>query len=248
MARIHHATKTRAETLGIILEDKGDVVRAFQPSTGREVTAEDAKIALNRAEIAAKFGHEYPMLQVFVGAIVYRPTEDIVMELEEDEIFDVEDTFSAALDEANEQGFDLEGEEEEAGGSVVKDRYKKEYRARGRVDDNGDWLSETLEPWVTLEDGGLNLVALEAIFDANGVDVSSYNRTKTGWAGRLAMSGRIKLRSIVATDEELIIPSSLTGDRRQTIHPPMDFVEKHLPKKVRLQREKEAKGIETKGE
>jgi hypothetical protein len=68
----------------------------------------------------------------------------------------------------------------------------------------------------------LDVEALEAILDANGVDHSRWNRTTPGWQGRLRMTGGLALRSKVAKAGMFFLPDGTE------IEPPVDFVDSHI--------------------
>ncbi len=239
---IHHATKARAKKLGIILTEEVSatdtiIVRAFQPSTGREVYAFSGKIALNRAELGAEFGSEYSHIKVYSHAVILEvkgKSDLTLMEMNPEEtvnvmeiagvIFDkIADLTDLAEFEPADLGSDNDDDDDEyTPKSVVKSRYKEEYLARGDPSNNSDWLSKTIGPW-TKPGKKLDIEALEAIFDANGVKYSHYNRSTPGWQGRLAMSGRVVLRGHIATSGVLIIPAMVTGDDELRIEVPAMF-------------------------
>lgn len=92
-------------------------------------------------------------------------------------------------------------------GSVVRESYKAEYRAKGDATNCGDWLATTLKPLVPylVRDGRLvvDVEALNDRFAENGVDstIGKWGRAlhdpearTSGWEGRFAMSGRNILR------------------------------------------------------
>jgi hypothetical protein len=87
--------------------------------------------------------------------------------------------------------------------SIVKGSYKAKYRARGNARGCGDWLHVTLAGETLDEAGKLIVSAFEAILDANGVKHSHWNRTTPGWQGRLRMTGRLALQTVVAKTGQL---------------------------------------------
>lgn len=98
-----------------------------------------------------------------------------------------------------------EGEPDTRIRSVVHPRYKARYgKARGC----GDWLHQTLADLtlravVVDEDGEpssklmLDVAEFDAILLANGINPHNWNRHTPGWQGRLRMSGRACLVSVV---------------------------------------------------
>lgn len=117
--------------------------------------------------------------------------------------------WDAAADEASEQrpeedggkaGELSDGEFEEGDGaegepppaSVVKEEYRARYAEAGHPTHCGDELAVLLNN-LCLTKKGIDLPRFEHICEANGVDLSKYNRTTKGWQGRLRMTGRNKL-------------------------------------------------------
>lgn len=92
------------------------------------------------------------------------------------------DDWDAAADAATD-------DEENKGGSVVKDAYRARYAELGHPNHCGDWLANLLNNLVQGK-SQTDIARFEAICDANGVDLSKYNRTTPGWQGRLRMTGR----------------------------------------------------------
>lgn len=105
--------------------------------------------------------------------------------------------------------------------SVVKGAYKTKYRLRAdamakRPKDvplkalrrtTGDWLGLELARLVLDAKAKLVVAQLEAVLEANGVDHARWNRTSKGWQGRLRMSGRLALQTIVAREGALAVPN-----------------------------------------
>lgn len=102
-------------------------------------------------------------------------------------------------------------------GSVVREAYKAQYRAKGDATNCGDWLATTLKPLVPylVRDGRLvvDVEALDIQFAANGVDstigkwgqaLHDPAKRTAGWEGRFAMSGRNILRRKVEEAGKLV--------------------------------------------
>lgn len=71
--------------------------------------------------------------------------------------------------------------------------------------------------------GQLDVEALEAILDANGVRHDHWNRTTRGWQGRLRMTGRLALQRVVAeNDGVLALPDG------EEVQLPKAWVQRHL--------------------
>ena len=81
-----------------------------------------------------------------------------------------------------------EGEKSD-GGSVVKSTYRALYAEQGHPTHCGDWMAETLNA-LCQTSKGIDLTRFETVCEANGVDLSKYNRETRGWEGRLRMTGR----------------------------------------------------------
>jgi hypothetical protein len=101
--------------------------------------------------------------------------------------------------------------------SVVKKSYKTEYKARGDVRGNSDWLFTTLKALTLGDDGKLDLATLEAIVEANGIPAKYENRSP-GWQGRMRMTLGLRLRPVVAK------AGFLRLDDGQTLEAPATFV------------------------
>jgi len=98
--------------------------------------------------------------------------------------------------------------------TVVKPKFKNEYRARAKAAGltdkasrrgNGDWLQRELQA-ETIIKGEFDFDRFVAILDANGVDYSRWSTTSHGWKGRFRMSGSIVLRGIVGKTGVLRTP------------------------------------------
>jgi len=105
------------------------------------------------------------------------------------------DEWDAAADEATEgdeeapEPAEEEPEEEPTEKSVVKAEYRARYAEMGHPTTCGDELANLLNN-LCLTKAGIDLPRFEHIMEANGVDLSKYNRTTNGWQGRLRMTGR----------------------------------------------------------
>ena len=99
-------------------------------------------------------------------------------------------------------------EEERDSGTVVSDRYKIEYAARGDASNCGDWLARVL-PKIEAADWR----DLEALFIANGVEMTGKwadlpHSGQRGWFGRYRMNGRQKLQIVVLTRGTIFLHGS----------------------------------------
>jgi len=112
--------------------------------------------------------------------------------------------------------------------SVVKPSYKIKYKARaiaaglkGKAAKRscGDWLSRQMADLVLTSKAKLNVEALEAVCEANGLtDIQErWPNRNTGWEGRLRMTACLVLRKIVADNGYLSLPDG------EQLEAPEDF-------------------------
>jgi hypothetical protein len=145
---------------------------------------------------------------------------------------EAEEQDDEAADEPVEGVEEAEAEEQEDGagsGSVVRPKYRRDYKERGDPANCGDWLARVLKDYTVDKKAGLDLDFYCAILDANDIDHSKYDVKKPSDRGRLRMSTGISLRKKVANAGVLIIPA--TGDADDVeLTPPADFVAKNASK------------------
>lgn len=132
------------------------------------------------------------------GAIAYKegtPAGDnpYSTETEDDEEYDRAQKWDEAWDAAAD---DADAEDGEKGGSVVNERYRAKYAELGHPEHCGDWLATIFNNLVKTKEGS-DVARVDAIAEANGVDLSKYNRTNPGWQGRLRMTCRNLLARVV---------------------------------------------------
>ncbi len=80
--------------------------------------------------------------------------------------------------------------------SVVAPAYRQRYASQGNKRGCGDWLHRLLDE-LCLVKGKLDVATFEAILDANSVKHQHWNRVTPGWQGRLRMSGRVALQTVL---------------------------------------------------
>lgn len=78
-------------------------------------------------------------------------------------------------------------------GTVVANHYKERY---GKDRGCGDWLHQFLASKTLDSDRKLIVSAFDRLLEANGIDPHGWNRTTSGWQGRLRMSGRRCLETV----------------------------------------------------
>lgn len=108
-------------------------------------------------------------------------------ETEDDKEYENYENWNNAWDEAADAA--TEEDEDKHTGSVVKDTYRARYAELGHPTHCGDWLANILNNLVQGKKA-TDLARFETICEANGVDLSKYNRDTPGWQGRLRMTGR----------------------------------------------------------
>lgn len=161
---------------------------------------------------------------------------------------DHNDLFESLL-EIEQDGDDLEAEdadedgdgdgdgEDEPTGSVVPERYKLEYAARGDATTCGDWLALELNKLckVTDEKGKetTDLDRLEAIANSNDVAPARYGKLgveTNGWQGRYRMTIRNMLTPRVAAKGFLFIPEGQGVKADTERKAPRQWCIEHSPK------------------
>lgn len=197
---IHHATAKSAAAKGVTLEETPAGVVAFWPARNQTITAPDAKAAL--------------------AAMVTRQSELWAEEIEEHGFDDEEadEQFPAFLrgeipapggdvDEGDVDEGDVDGEAgdvEDAGRSVVPEKYRELYRQRGNPRHCGDELALILAELTLVNPNAksseVDVAALDALAIANDVDISKYRRFGVGWQGRLRMTFRVLLGNLLKAD------------------------------------------------
>lgn len=89
--------------------------------------------------------------------------------------------------------------------SVVAAGAKAKWKANGNPRGCGDWLHVELDSCLG-PDGKLEVSSFDALLDANGVKAHrTWNRTSPGWQGRLRMSGRMALQTLVVARGHLVL-------------------------------------------
>lgn len=199
-------TRELEDTLGDRAPDQGQTTEpAAQPEP--EVERSESGVALN-------------------GAVAYKegtPAGDNPFDEGSEESESWWEAWDTAADEAD-------AEDDEKTGSVVNEKYRAKYAELGHPTHCGDWMADMLNN-LCLTKEGTDLIRFEAICEANGVDLSKYNRTTPGWQGRLRMTGRNLLaKAVWRNDGQLIVPD----DADSPYKAPGDWMESQrykMPKK-----------------
>ena len=210
--KIHHNTLRRAASLGFTmtltataLTIEGEIENGVI-STLTFPVDKSAKVALEEA-VAARAAHApKPARARRVDADEDGEEEDM-----EDEDGEEEDMEDEAEDEAEDDMGDEadevevadaidEAEEGSLTGSVVKDKYREIYRARGNPDHCGDDLALKLAEVLKGDIDRLRLLA-----ETHGIDFARYETGTRGWQGRARMSIGNHLRGLVRKGAKIIL-------------------------------------------
>lgn len=186
-AKIHHATRAKAEKLSAILAAEYPVL-SLHPAYNEDETA------VTTWAVIATMPDEDETTTIYEGAKV--PDLADVLEACDD----------AGIDPETEVTDD---EESKTSGSVVPETYRAQYRAASSNGQTcGDWLAERLVADTHGIDG-FRVDDFTAILNANGVDMSAKwaqlpMSGQKGWIGRYRMNGRQVLEKIVALRQTYI--------------------------------------------
>lgn len=210
---IHHATKKKAEGLGIVLTEIDGEIEARWPKLNKVVAHDDAKAALNLAMLYQRFGEEYRKVRIapseaeegLWATFDANSTEMVLF----DPLDDIEQVFVDTLEFASDNDCDIEDTTEHV---VVPEHYKQLYKERGNPNHCGDWLAKWLDGrFLTAGDKKqmFNADAFEMFLRENGVDMdgkwaSLPQSGQKGWEGRYRMNGRQKLEKRIAHTGKLV--------------------------------------------
>lgn len=239
---IHHATKKRAAKVGVIMtETDTGTFAAKHAQTGITFYGDDAKLILSYTEAAVLQVEEgdFYVTQLEEGGdyvAFNNPRSKGAEPVARDP--DLDDLYETLTDMENEP----EEEEEGTGGSVVPNKYKKIYAERGDATNCGDWLALTLNKYCHVlnekNKPATDIDRFIAIAIANGIDadyLDKLNSGTPGWQGRLRMSARNLLTTIVADAGFLIVPAGHGTKKDLKEKAPQDWIDA----KLKARREKE---------
>jgi hypothetical protein len=202
MTKITKSLARRAASLGIELEWNEALGQFAATYEGHPSFAESAKAALSEA--AAK-----------------RDALLLAAEAQDEETED--------QTEDQTEGDEPEGDEEApAPRSVVAERYRREYAARGNADHCGDWLAVTLVGLT--KEAKLNLDFFQQIEAANGV-VNKCLLQKPSDVGRYRMTGRNLLQKVVVAAGGLKLPENFRDG--EFLEAPAEWIAAKTAKKVK---------------
>lgn len=245
---IHHATAKKALEAKINLVDEdGEYSASNTKAPDFSIVGTNASGLLKLALHLRMMLAEYPGLECADDEL--RITSDMAeaepLSLEDGRTPDDIDAWMGALSDADRalltgSGDEDDAEEDEDRGSVVPNRYKMEYKARGHASHCGDFLAQVLNDYCrTPDDKGKDQFDPEkliAIAECNGIAdarkwtlIPSY--TSPGAAGRFRMTIRNVLAKKVADARMIVIPDALTADGAGKEFVPDDaFVAKYATK------------------
>ena len=179
-AKLHHATRAKAEKLSAILAAEYPVL-SLQP------TYNEDESAITSWTVIATMPEEEEATTIYEGA----------------KVPDLADVLDACDDAGIDPETEVEDDEPKASGSVVPENYRRQYReASSNGQTCGDWLAERLVADTHSIDG-FRVDDFTAILSANGVDMTTKwaqlpMSGQKGWIGRYRMNGRQVLEKIVA--------------------------------------------------
>lgn len=257
---IHNKTVAKAAKKDIILEDTPEgsdfPFQAYwevktagpqdMPENSLELRGTDASVLCDAAIFCRMMLLEHPGLsfdQTDTGEVSISFGHRVIGTVAE--LDDIAQATNEALDELSDEeralGAQLDAEDEEVlrGGSVVPDKYKKQYAADGHPGNCGDWLALTLEPLVTNQASKFDPDAMDEIARLNNIDTSKLNRDSRGWQGRFRMTTRNMMVKVVAKSGVLHVPASEKGD---TVAAPTDWIARNQPKPKEVGAKKAKKG------
>lgn len=231
---IHHAILKKAADKAVEMTETEEGVRAtwtVQPELF--AYGKTAKATLDLALRFRGVAIEYPTLLILQepddeDAFVATQNGQVLAEGE-----DLDEVIAEAL-EAYEQQPETEDEEPAHSGSIVKSRYREEYKARGNAANCGDWLAEQFTYYaktratIEVKLGGKmvkkskdvpDLEAYYAIALANGIEKQWRHLNR----GQQAMNVSNMVRANLIKAGKLEIPASLTGGHHLSLEPPANW-------------------------
>jgi len=268
MPTIHHSIVKAADKQGIALSMRDEeavearfVVHNIVVALDTEGLEEDDTVGLNDlakdAVVIVTGIHEYqtehPQIAIrqedgdFVGYL--RKGKGLGDEIARDPEF--EDLIVSLDEYLAGDGAEVEGDEEKETGTVVPDRYKKEYAARGNPNHCGDWLAETLASLCRVLDTNgkeiTDLDRLEAIANANDVAPARYGKLgveTNGWQGRFRMTIRNMLVPRIAAKGFLFVPEGCGSDVDKEFPAPEAWIAAHAKKPVTAKQAQKEGGVQ----
>lgn len=241
---IHHATLKKAASQGLTLtenEETNTVTASWDERPEVKATADNAKKAL---ELGVKFRmavREYPGLSVTQDGetFIFVQGENPLAEGE-----DFDEVFAEALEAYNqaEAGEDAGDEEKEPAGSIVKARYRAEYKARGTITHCGDWVADQFnhyagtEKTTTRQIKGKSITSTKHVGDVEATYAfAAANGIGKQWRhlnnGQQCMNSRNMVRALVIKTGQLHVPASLNGGFGLTLEAPAEWLEAERAKR-----------------
>ena len=230
---IHHATKAKAAALGYT------IIETALPSGETEFVATSERatvttpaaplcIAMLQAFDKACLPAEYPFVMLdhysppisipaglpsttlFMGAAT-SDEADVILSMDSTDVEAVWAAFAEEYaDEINDAAEADEGEDERSG-SIVRRKYRDEYKVRGDETRCCDMICSIIDPITRVQNDKGKMVAdldsTRILAQANGIEKSWPHLNN----GQQAMNWRNMIRNKVRKSGELILPAELTG-------------------------------------
>lgn len=224
---IHHTLTKKAATNNVMLEDGDErVVARWNENEAVFAFHTEAKEALALCLRFRGVALEYP------GLVIAQEPDDqdaFVATLngqvlaEGDELDDViAEALEAYQDAGAEQADEEPAEDEPKAGSIVRSKYRAEYKARGTPTHCNDWVAQQFNYYashsvttertvkgkkVRVTKDVADVEAVYAIAAANGVTKQWRNLNP----GQQSMNARNMVRAIVVKTGQLVVPASVTN-------------------------------------
>lgn len=249
---IHHGIVKKAAAKGVILTHDDDQIVAHLTEANLRVALDcdeegDANETANDALAAVIEMRDYMAEHADISLdhqdgdfVAYKRTKagKRAAEIARDpELADLFETLAEGNDEDDAEGAE-DGDEDEATGSVVPEKYKAEYAARGDATTCGDWLALTLNAFCKITDAEsgkevTDIERLQTIANANDVSPALYGKLgmeSNGWQGRYRMTVRNMLTPRVAAKGFLFIPDGVDSEGEREVTAPDEWRATRMPK------------------
>ena len=220
---MHHTTRKKAHDAGLEVTEtqQADGSYLYQVTDQRiDFVSDDPKAIVAAAILFNQISppKEYP----FVSAVFDEEEYSVSMEHPEEDVLgytadNIEDAWvgftEEYADQINEAADEVEDEDE--GGSIVPQKYRDEYKARGDATRCGDVFCEYIDPLTRFpnEKGKMvaDLEATRAVALANGIEKDWPNLNK----GQRCMNWRNMIRAKVKKTGQLVLPAALMAGEKE---------------------------------
>ena len=247
---IHHTIVKAAAVKGIRLTATDGLLEAFHADSGigidRDIedeaaTNEDARAIWSDLQDVLDYNADQTNLFLirfadgdFVAHRRGAGVDDIVArDPALEDLRETLESIDSEGDDAEAGGVEETDDEEATSGSVVPEKYKAEYAARGNPAHCGDWLALLLERLCRVTSEGKEVTDLDRLSDiasANGVEPARYGKlgiATNGWQGRYRMTVRNMLTKRCADKGHLFVPEGCGVDADTEYAAPADWCAAH---------------------